>query len=539
MRIEKTLGVLEIIVIILFAVVPLFFTFPYRVNIFLSWEGAYRISNGEVPFRDFGLPMGGMYWVIPALFFKIFGSQMITLIKAQVFINIISGLAFRSILKSLEVNAGVKFASVFLYCLSFSFINFWPWYNHLVIVFAFIALSFIIKAIMQESDKNKLWLVGLGALFTFFSFFTKQDGGGLIFLICAVLLGYYGWLKKEWKYAIAYVVETLAFVFVTILFFSRYNFSYWFNYGQSPHNARVSVADILNTFFGDSPWLKFYFFAIFIITIPQFHNWKSFIRNKKDMTFFLMTLGILFLASIYQITSYTPDSGNIFFHSFAFAYFMASLVQYLPVKINVGKIALFFTVGVMLWWSKSFWNYMQRMLKLTEPPAAFATSPTGENIVNMHNAIFNDGAAAAEIQGAWVNSNLKTLKKIKIPEGTADGIERLKTMDLVKNTKDIKVLNMSELTFLAEELPYKLEKGEQYPLWFHLGVGMFNREAKMFEDRIKNNYYDLILFEYIPTLNNFYPFRVHNSLSTSYQKIDSFPAPRSSNPGTIEIYIRK
>ena len=54
---------------------------------------------GPVPYRDFGMPLGYMYWVIPALFMKVFGTQMITLVKAQVFINILSGLAFRSILK--------------------------------------------------------------------------------------------------------------------------------------------------------------------------------------------------------------------------------------------------------------------------------------------------------------------------------------------------------------------------------------------------------------------------------------------------------
>src|SRR6476646_3639937 len=93
----------EILFIVGFACVPLFATFPYRVNIFLSWEGAYRLSQGQVPYRDFGMPLGYMFWVVPALFMKIFGTQMITLIKAQFFINILSGLAFRSILKSLQV----------------------------------------------------------------------------------------------------------------------------------------------------------------------------------------------------------------------------------------------------------------------------------------------------------------------------------------------------------------------------------------------------------------------------------------------------
>src|ERR1700761_3078032 len=99
----KTLARIEILLIVLLAAVPLFTNFPFRINIFLSWEGAYRMSKGQLPFRDFGTPLGGMYWVIPAIFFKLFGPKLITLVKAQVFINILSGLAFRSILRSCRI----------------------------------------------------------------------------------------------------------------------------------------------------------------------------------------------------------------------------------------------------------------------------------------------------------------------------------------------------------------------------------------------------------------------------------------------------
>ena len=42
---------LELAIILLLAIIPLFTSFPYRVNIFLSWEGAYRLSQGQVPYR--------------------------------------------------------------------------------------------------------------------------------------------------------------------------------------------------------------------------------------------------------------------------------------------------------------------------------------------------------------------------------------------------------------------------------------------------------------------------------------------------------
>ncbi|HET7178092.1 MAG TPA: hypothetical protein VFI14_00135, partial [Chryseosolibacter sp.] len=96
---DRQLLIVETLIAVVFCFSPLLYNNPYRLNIFLSWEGAYRLYLGQIPFRDFSLPMGYGYWVIPALFFKIFGPFMYTLIKAQVFINLVSVLAVRSILR--------------------------------------------------------------------------------------------------------------------------------------------------------------------------------------------------------------------------------------------------------------------------------------------------------------------------------------------------------------------------------------------------------------------------------------------------------
>src|SRR4030095_14016855 len=131
---RKTLAWAEILLIIILSLFPLMGdVFPYRLNIFLSYEGAYRLYLGQIPYKDFGLPMGFMYWVIPAIFFKIFGPAMMSLVKAQVLINIIAGLSFRQIFKNLSVGYGIRFLAVLLFCISYSFLNYWPWYNHTVI----------------------------------------------------------------------------------------------------------------------------------------------------------------------------------------------------------------------------------------------------------------------------------------------------------------------------------------------------------------------------------------------------------------------
>ena len=528
---------IDIIIIVLFAIIPLFLSFPYRVNIFLSWEGAYRLSEGQLPYRDFGLPMGYMYWTVPAIFFKIFGAQMITLIKAQVFLNIISGLAFRSILKSLSVQWGIRLLSVLLFCISFSFFNFWPWYNHTVIVYELIALAFLHKYIFSFHKHRWAWLAGAG-LFTAFSFMTKQDGGGIAFLVCSALLLYNCIAEKKWMGLVLYVACFAFFLFLLIFPFLKYGFSYWFNHGQAPHTARVSLFDIVDDFFSASQWIRFYIFLIALILLAVVKKGADFFRDKKEMIFLLLTLGILGEAAILQVTSYTPPDNNIFFHSFAFVYILSLLSKKLEINFNLLKPLSIGFLGVMLWWSGVFWKYIQRFAERASSQAGMM-SKNSENIVNRKTYMI--GVDTTTIQeGEWTFSRFRSFSGIYMPKPTIDGMERIMAMDIVKNKRDLRVLNMSELTPLAAEMPFQLEKGEGHPLWYHLGVSMFNKQAEMFESNIRDRKYDLVLFEYIPTLNNFYPFRIRDSLLQHYTKIDSFYAPRRGREtaGTIEVFVK-
>lgn len=541
MKISFGNRLLEILIIVAFAIFPLFITFPYRAYIYLSWEGAYRLSQGQVPFQDFGLPLGGMYWVIPAIFFNIFGAQVITLVKAQAFINVLSGLATRSILKTLSVSPEIRVGGIFLFCLSFSFQNFWPWYNHSVIVYALIGVAFLLKFILKSGGRSRWGLLIFSALFTFFAFFTKQDGGGLIFILCCFLMMYACWYEKTWYPLVIYVASTCIFITATVIILPGNGFAYWFNHGQPPHNARISGSDIISAIFDHSIWLKFYLISIlFLIALKLRNNdWRLVLKDKNYMIFLLFTLGILCMAAILQVTSYIPAIGNMFFHTFAFVFILQQLVSFLEFSPKKNLFTIFLIVGISLWWSEIPWKYVERIFIKVPNAGEISVSPSGENQVGLHNFILKKEDETRD-QGKWVKSNLYTLRKIKMPESTVEGMNRLMTSDIVKSRKDIKVLNMSELTFLAKEIPYSVEKNPNAPLWHHLGVGMFNKQLLMYEERIKNNYYDLVLFEYIPDLNNFFPFAIRDVLKERYHQIDSFSAPRSgARPGTIEVYVKK
>ena len=136
----------------------------------------------------------------------------------------------------------------------------------------------------------------------------------------------------------------------------------------------------------------------------------------------------------------------------------------------------------------------------------------------------------------WVYSDLRAFKGIYMPESTVKGMKRLMEMEEIRS-EDPKVLNMTELTPLAHEIGFELEKNK--PLWYHKGVGMFQREVDQYVEEIKTGKYDVVLFETIPYLNNFFPDEVHDALKEFYHLEDRFLAPRRPTDSHVEVYVRK
>ncbi len=302
--------------------------------------------------------------------------------------------------------------------------------------------------------------------------------------------------------------------------------------------------DILNEFLGGSQWIKFYLLLIVLLEMGRYKSWKEWWGQRSEMLLLLLTVGILGEAAIFQVTSYVPPDNNIFFHAFAFAFILQSLTRYgLFASVrsrHAGVVALL----VLVWWSGVFWKYMEPAIEKVIPPNTATVTKTGENVVNKRTYSMNPEKKDAPVV-PWKYSSLPVFAKMSMPAPTADGIDRLMNMDLIRQNResttpgDLKILNMTELTPLAVAIPYKLERSDEYPLWYHLGVCMFNKQAEMFEGRIARKDYDLVLFEYIPTLNNFFPFRIRDSLQVHYRMVDSFMAPRRDEQGSvIEVYER-
>jgi hypothetical protein len=532
---ERTINLAELTVIAVCAFLPIFFSLSYRINIFLSWEGAYRLYLGQIPFRDFGLPMGFGYWIIPAVFFKIFGPYLATLVKAQIFINLVSGVTFRAILNLFKIDPFKRLCSVVVYCLTFILGNLWPWYNHSVIVFELIGLYFILSYILKSDQRFRIVSLIAGCFFLFLSFFTKQDAGALSIMLGASLMLYYAIIKNSFKPIGLFVLIMAGMTLLFILPFIQYDFFYWFNLGQPPHNSRVSIRDFAAVIFGESRWEKFYFLPIAGIVYFKFHRDPKFYLQKKEMIFVLLTLGILVEALLFQVTSYVPKNNNIFFHSFCFAFILANVnIDTSRFKLKLAPIVLIF---VLFWWSETFWKYLDRMIVSRLFPHK-VENITGN--VGMGSFVLPTPCDTLRYsdQSTWTFSKYTAFQKVMMPMQTVTGIDYIMNMDVIRKKKSAtKVLNMSELTPLAHEIGYELEKNQ--PLWYHHGVGIFDKEIDVFCNRIKNNYYDVVIFENIPGLNNFYPFIIRDCLLQNYSHSYTFKAPRSDFQGFVEIYVPK
>ena len=527
---ERRISVIEFILIVITAAIPLLFQHPYRINLFLAWEGAYRMSIGEIPYRDFGSPVGYGFWVLPAIFFRLFGPYVFTLLITQTFINIASGLIFRAMLKKFEVAPAARFLSLLVYCLSYSMFNFWPWYNHLVFVVELAGLYVLCAEILKAPEMRRPWLIVISSFLIAFSFMIKQDTGALGLLIAIAILIFDFTFERKFRSSLLFIAGYAASMLVLIAPFLQYEFTYWFNFGQHPHNPRVDKFDLINEFLGASDFIKFYLLIFVVIVISQIEVWYT-SRNKLSMLFALVVLCILGQAAIIQVTSYTPIDGNIYFHSFVFAF----ILQFLSRSFDLQRVPSFAALSffVVLWWSGVFWT---RFLKDRLRPVLMGKNDS-ENVISKRTYLLS-GDTLQFSRSKWVVPQIPSFRRIKIPADTEKGTLQLMEMPEVKKP-GVKILNMSELTSLAFDMKYELERGANYPLWFHKGVSFFDREVDTFCERVEKRDWDVILFEDIPNVNQFYPYEVRDCVKKNYRFRYRFLAPRIPEISYIEVYTKE
>lgn len=506
---------LSFILIIGFSLIPLFFNLPFRIHLDMSWEGAYRLYLGQVPYQDFGMPIGYGFFIFPLLTFFVFGPTIKALVISQVFVNIITTFTFRAIVRRLGLNEERALLAVLIFLLSYSFLYFWPWYNFTAVMYEMIGLYFILRLVDSETGKKNFLYLAASAFFIFLTFFTKQDYGGLALIFAMIMITYIAWLKKQWILLPAFGLFYVISAAILILPFINTDFFYWFNYGQEPHNSRLYIYSIFEQIMLGSQWEKFYLLVMAMALIMRFSSGTFDMKESKFVIFFLIVSGMIMEALITKSTSGNSLENTTYYHAFGAAFILFLLPDnFIPQKIRWIIPAGFV---IFIWWSAEYWKYAGRIFNFRKPVLR------GQSLTD------------ASFQSSWTASDMQTFKGIKLPKETINGLERTHSLPLFNTGKELKVLNMTELTSLAKEWNYTPMKG--LPLWYHQDVAIFPKQIDQLCAAITNKEFDLVMFQTIPSLTNFFPNDLRNCLIDHYKLKDKFIAPRKEGDSYIEVYI--
>lgn len=516
---------------------PLTLDHQFRLNQGVSWVGAFRLMEGQLPYKDFGIPMGVGFFIIPAVFFKLISPQFFTLLIAQLCINIVFLFTTYKLFSALSLPKVAKalgmFSLIFLYLAK----NYWPWYNNSVIFYELVSLTFLIYSLTTTRGRViQIIYVLLAGSLSFLTFITKQDAGALTILISFALLVYHGIVYRDYLLLPVFLGVLVGAIIWYFQFFKEFDIHYWFNYGQPPHFSRLSLHDILKDFFLLSQWEKFYLSIttvfFFSLIVKDRNSLFSPLYFKRNL-YLILTIMVLLEAMIFQVTSYNPPQSNIYYHAFGISMLVYIGNHYGFRYSNSSFIIL--SIIILFIFSNNLWK--RATPKLTKLFPELMTPPP-QTVVSKDNFEAIDTLKRQPVLLTTTNT-MKTLNRMKIPVEVLEGIERMKKLDVIWNNPNAKVLNMSELTFLEYELGVDMLRGSDKPLWYHVGVCMFDREIQYFQKEVDLKTYDLVIFQTVPYWKDYYPFAVREHIVKHYQMIDSFIDIKGMPDTFVEVYIRK
>ena len=245
----------------------------------IIFEGAYRLSLGQIPFRDFGMPVGPVSFLIPAILFKAFEPNWTYFMWSQQVLNVFQLFLIYCIFSKLNISPLVKRGAVVLHAVLYLTFLTHPWYN----VSGWIMM---LAAGLFALGSNRISFA-LAGLFAGLAFLAKQDFGILSFVISIIFIsvksiGCQNNLdlralknRKNINDLISNLIVFLLFAALIIFAFiygtDVEKFGYWFNYGQEPHKHRsLHMGVLLTIAFGLTLvfiGLIFKSFSIFIAAI--------------------------------------------------------------------------------------------------------------------------------------------------------------------------------------------------------------------------------------------------------------------------------
>jgi hypothetical protein len=148
----------------------------------IVFDGAWRLVQGQVPYRDFFMPFGPITFMLPALVFELCGVDFSSLVLTAAILSVAATAAAVRLLWLLSRSAALSLLGGLLTATWYQAPFGIPWMEQTAFFFDLIALLLIVEGKFRER-LGWLWFVAAG-IASVAAVLSKQNAGGLFVLVC-------------------------------------------------------------------------------------------------------------------------------------------------------------------------------------------------------------------------------------------------------------------------------------------------------------------------------------------------------------------
>lgn len=277
----------------------------FPIESFAFFDTAYRILQGETPFKDYWAVSGVFLDYTQYVFFKIFGIHFQVYVFHASLVNCILTLMTYFFARNLNIDI----LNSFIYALVFSLLAYTTSGTLYVDNHAsLICLAAIYVFIFGINNKQRKYFFLIPFLVGF-AFFTKPAPTVYIFVLLSIILLIYIFLQKKIAFLLTLLFSSILFLFLTFLFFFFQDVSLKLILDQYFYFP-VTIADQRYKDFTlsfDNIFFNFKFIYFFLIPLAFLNIKKIFSHNnyffQNDFYIFLSILGLSICLMFHQLNT--------------------------------------------------------------------------------------------------------------------------------------------------------------------------------------------------------------------------------------------
>lgn len=157
----------------------------------IVFDGSYRILKGQIPYKDFLIPVGPVPFYLHSLFFKIFGVRYTSYLLGSSFINtLVTILSFFIVYSIFPSKRFLQFVGAILTAIWFYPPSGTPYIEQTSFFLSLVGILLILLAVLSK-NLNFFFRISLfffSGLFAFLAILSKQNAGFIVFPIYFLLI---------------------------------------------------------------------------------------------------------------------------------------------------------------------------------------------------------------------------------------------------------------------------------------------------------------------------------------------------------------